>query len=159
MLVPMLAPMMMPIACATFIMPEFTKPTTMTVVADEDCMIAVTAVPKSTPLIGVFVSLYNISSSFSPAAFFSPSPIRDIPNRKSATPLSNDKIDVIPMSIFFLRSNQILHSFSVSLLCIYSVSFILRSISNPILQHLNHSRFRKACKASIQILSPPCPSR
>ena len=34
-LVPILAPIMIPIACATFIMPEFTKPTTITVVADE----------------------------------------------------------------------------------------------------------------------------
>ena len=45
-LVPMLAPMMIPIACATFIIPEFTKPTTITVVAEEDWMIAVTAVPS-----------------------------------------------------------------------------------------------------------------
>ena len=98
---------MIPIACATFIIPEFTKPTTMTVVAEEDCMIAVTAVPSKTPLIGVLVSLYKISSSFSPAAFLSPSPMRDMPNRKSATPLSNDKIDVIPMSIFILRNRSI----------------------------------------------------
>jgi len=56
-LVPMLAPMMIPIACATFIIPEFTKPTTITVVAEEDWMIAVTAVPSSTPFNGVFVSL------------------------------------------------------------------------------------------------------
>lgn len=69
MLVPIFAPMMMPIACATFIMPEFTKPTTMTVVAEEDCMIAVTAVPRRTPLIGVLVSLYKISSSFSCSLF------------------------------------------------------------------------------------------
>ena len=35
-LVPMFAPMMIPIACATFIIPEFTKPTTITDVADDD---------------------------------------------------------------------------------------------------------------------------
>ena len=34
--VPMLAPMMIPIACATFIIPEFTNPTTITVVAEDD---------------------------------------------------------------------------------------------------------------------------
>ena len=34
--VPMLAPMMMHTACCHFIMPELTKPTTMTVVAEED---------------------------------------------------------------------------------------------------------------------------
>ena len=34
--VPMLAPIIMPTACASFIIPELTKPTTITVVADED---------------------------------------------------------------------------------------------------------------------------
>ena len=34
--VPMLAPMMMPMALASFMIPELTKPTTMTVVAEED---------------------------------------------------------------------------------------------------------------------------
>ena len=35
-LVPIFAPMIIPIDCATFIIPEFTNPTTITVVADED---------------------------------------------------------------------------------------------------------------------------
>ena len=34
--VPTFAPMMIPIACESFIIPELTKPTTITVVADED---------------------------------------------------------------------------------------------------------------------------
>ena len=34
--VPTLAPMMMPTVCSSFITPEFTKPTTITVVAEED---------------------------------------------------------------------------------------------------------------------------
>ena len=34
--VPILAPMIIPIACDSFIIPEFTKPTTITVVADDD---------------------------------------------------------------------------------------------------------------------------
>ena len=34
--VPILAPMMIPTACDSFIIPEFTNPTTMTVVADDD---------------------------------------------------------------------------------------------------------------------------
>ena len=93
-------------------------------------MIAVTAVPRRTPLIGVLVSLYKISSSFSPAAFFSPSPIRDMPNRNRATPLSNDKIDVMPMSFSFLRSCQLL-SFSYKFFAIplsYHSSIISDSI-------------------------------
>ena len=35
-LVPMIAPIIMDIACFIFIIPEFTKPTTITDVADED---------------------------------------------------------------------------------------------------------------------------
>ena len=52
-LVPMRAPSIMATACSSFIMPEFTKPTTITEVADEDWIIAVTAVPRKTPFSGV----------------------------------------------------------------------------------------------------------
>ena len=48
-LVPRMAPSTMPMACLTFIMPELTKPTTMTEVADEDWMTAVTPVPSKMP--------------------------------------------------------------------------------------------------------------
>ena len=48
-LVPSMAPSTMPMACLTFIMPELTKPTTMTEVADEDWMTAVTPVPSKMP--------------------------------------------------------------------------------------------------------------
>lgn len=58
--VPMLAPMMMPTACVSFMMPEFTKPTTMTVVAEDDWITAVTPAPKRTALIGFDVSFSRI---------------------------------------------------------------------------------------------------
>ena len=45
-LVPRIAPRMTPIACLTFIIPEFTKPTVMTDVADDDWTTAVTPVPS-----------------------------------------------------------------------------------------------------------------
>ena len=48
--VPTFAPKMMPMVCDSFIMPEFTKPTSITVVADELWMIAVTAKPSRKPL-------------------------------------------------------------------------------------------------------------
>jgi len=44
-------------------MPELTKPTTITEVAEEDWITAVTPVPSRTPLMGVLVRLYNTSSS------------------------------------------------------------------------------------------------
>ena len=50
-------PMMIPIACFSFIIPEFTKPITITVVADEDWITLVTPVPSATPFSGVFVIL------------------------------------------------------------------------------------------------------
>ena len=110
MLVPILAPMIMPIACDTFIMPAFTKPTTITVVADDDWIIAVTAVPSRMPFSGVLVSLYKISSSLLPAAFFSPSPIRDMPNRNRATPLNSDRTSVNPsICSFSFSSVRTLH--------------------------------------------------
>ncbi len=59
--VPMLAPMMMPTACVSFMMPEFTKPTTMTVVAEDDWITAVTPAPKRTALIGFDVNFFKNS--------------------------------------------------------------------------------------------------
>ena len=56
MLVPMTAPMMIAIACRSFIMAELTKPTTMTLVADEDWITAVTPVPSKMPLSGLLES-------------------------------------------------------------------------------------------------------
>lgn len=49
--------MMMPIDWASVMTPELTKPTTMTVVADEDWMIAVTARPNRKPFHGLEVIL------------------------------------------------------------------------------------------------------
>ena len=68
------------------------------------------AVPSKIPFSGVFVSLYKISSSFSPAAFFKPSPIRDIPNKNSATPLNKDKISVNPSILLFSSSSVTISS-------------------------------------------------
>ena len=52
-LVPMTAPMMTAMACRSFIIPEFTNPTTMTLVAEELWITAVTPVPSKMPLSGV----------------------------------------------------------------------------------------------------------
>ena len=84
--VPIIAPIIIPIACFILIIPALTKPTTITEVADDDWIIAVTPVPSSTPLRGVLLNLYRITSSFPPATFFNPSPISCIPKRKSAIP-------------------------------------------------------------------------
>ena len=95
--VPMLAPMTMPTALASCMMPALTKPTTMTVVAEEDWITAVTSAPSSTPLTGLEVSLPSTVSSLLPATFFSPSPSRVMPNRKKASPPSSEMMSAIPM--------------------------------------------------------------
>ena len=56
MLVPITAPMIMAMAWRSFIMAELTKPTTITLVADEDWITAVTPVPSKMPLSGLLES-------------------------------------------------------------------------------------------------------
>ena len=70
--VPMLAPMITPIACVRFMIPAFTKPTTITVVADELWMTAVMAAPRNTPISLFFVRTSKIDFILLPAAFSSP---------------------------------------------------------------------------------------
>ena len=94
--VPRMAPSTMEIDCRTFIIPELTKPTTMTDVAEDDWITAVTPVPSRKPLTGLPVSRYRISSSLLPATCFSPSPISAMPNRNSAMPLNREITFEIP---------------------------------------------------------------
>ena len=84
--VPMFAPIIMPMALASFMIPEFTKPTTMTVVAEEDCMTAVTREPSRMPLNVVDVSLPRMVSNLLPATRLRPSPRSDMPKRKKPRP-------------------------------------------------------------------------
>ena len=86
MVVPMLAPMIMPIAWDNFIIPELTNPTTMTVVAEEDCITAVTPAPRSTALKRLEVRLSSICSSRPPDSLERPSPSTCIPYKNRARP-------------------------------------------------------------------------
>jgi len=99
MVVPILAPMMTPIAWLSVIRPALTNPTTMTVVADELWMIMVTRAPTMTPRKGVPVSMARIERIFSPAVFCRPSPICCIPNINRASPPNRAKIEC--MSMFY----------------------------------------------------------
>ena len=78
-LVPTLAPRMMGMDWTPFIMPEFTKPMTMIVVAEELWMAAVTPKPSKTPFSGVLLSRHRITSSLFPATRLRPSPMTDMP--------------------------------------------------------------------------------
>ena len=98
--VPIFAPMITPTAWDSFIIPEFTKPTTITVVADDDCITAVTPAPSNTALIGLDVRFSRIFSSLPPETFARPSPIAFIPYKNSARPPIN--VNILKKSMVIL---------------------------------------------------------
>ncbi len=77
--VPILAPIITLIDCVKSIKPAFTKPTTITVVAEELCIIAVTIVPSKTPITLFCVSAFKSCFILEPAAFCKPCAIICIP--------------------------------------------------------------------------------
>ena len=79
MVVPMWEPMITGMAWDRRMSPELAKPTSITVVADEDCTTAVTTIPRTTALNRLDVSFSNICSSLPPASFSSFSLIRLMP--------------------------------------------------------------------------------
>ena len=91
-----MAPRMTPMAWRSFIILALTKPTTMTEVAQEDWITAVTPVPSSTPFSVVLERRKRIGSSLLPETRLSPSPMRDMPNRNRATPHSREMTSVTP---------------------------------------------------------------
>ena len=86
--VPTFAPMMTLMACRSVISPELTKPTTMTVVADELWMMAVTPRPVRKPTSGLPVIWSSSERSLLPARRSSAEPIRLMPNKNSDKPPS-----------------------------------------------------------------------
>ena len=101
--VPILAPMMIQTAWFRVIIPELTKPTTMTVVAEEDWITAVMPAPTRTPRKRLAVSRSRISFILLPAAASRPELIICMPYRNSARPpkrLRRPETDIgIPPSI------------------------------------------------------------
>ena len=86
MVVPMLAPMMIPIDWVNDIKPAEMNPTTNTVVTDDDCTIEVTKAPAIAPVNRFVVSLERTFLSPSPAINLRASDIWSKPNRNSAKP-------------------------------------------------------------------------
>ena len=84
--VPILAPIMIPIAWDSDIIPAFTKPTTITVVALELWIIPVTTAPTKTPITTLLVRNPIIFFNCSPADFWSPSPIIFMPYKNNPNP-------------------------------------------------------------------------
>ena len=84
--VPIFAPIITPTVCDSCMMPELTNPTTITVVVDELCRMAVTTAPSNTPMTGFDVLLSNMPCSLLPDSVSSPFPNKFIPYRKRARP-------------------------------------------------------------------------
>ena len=98
----MLAPMITPMALLRDKSPALTKPTTITVVALEDWMTAVTSRPTSTAVNLLRVRASSRRFILLPAACSRPSPIVLIPNKNSPRPPSNEKTVVTSMRNFLL---------------------------------------------------------
>ena len=101
--VPILAPIIIPTACESCIIPELTKPTTITVVADDDCITAVTAIPSNTAIILLEVSFSSICSNLPPDSFAKESPMTFIPYKNKASPpaiVSTPKIFILHKLLF-----------------------------------------------------------
>ena len=77
--VPILAPIMTPMACVRLRSPELTKPMTMTSVAEELWIIKVTSTPTATAIKRLLVAFSRMTRSLSPAALRSPDDINVIP--------------------------------------------------------------------------------
>ena len=90
--VPMLAPITTGMAWRRCMMPELTKPTIITVVAEEDWITAVTPAPSSTPLTALSVSCSKTDFSRLPARFSKASPMTNMPYRNIARPPIRRKI-------------------------------------------------------------------
>ena len=108
MVVPIFAPMIIPTAPFSFKRPAFTSPTTITVVADDDCTAAVTNAPKSIPentFPVIFARTFSISP---PEAFSSPELNMVIPYKNRPSP------PAIPIMLKILKS---IHSFSCFFHC------------------------------------------
>ncbi len=90
--VPILAPIITPIACRSVINPALTKLTVITVVPELLWIRTVTRIPARTPISGLVVNLSRISRNLSPADLWSPSPIDLIPNRNIPNPPIKEKI-------------------------------------------------------------------
>ena len=126
--VPMFAPMMTPIDCASVINPAFTKLTTITVVALDDWMSAVIRIPVRTPITRFFVIAAKILRRRSPANFSRPSDIVFIPKRNNASDPTSEKMLIIN-SICILSYKFCCKDITILLRCCYvHVTILLQTV-------------------------------
>ena len=95
--VPTLAPIITLMACFRSISPEFTNPTTITVVAEELCITDVTPRPVRKPVILLVVSLLSKVLRAEPARLSRASPMMFIPKRNRHSPPIRESASKISM--------------------------------------------------------------
>ena len=102
-MVPTLEPIITPNESQKFTMPEFTRPTSITVMAEEDCMAMVIPAPKKKLKNWLLVTFFRVCSRAPPAMVSSPPDIIFMPNIKNARPpkssasISKTVVDVIKL--------------------------------------------------------------
>lgn len=114
MVVPIFAPIMTLMAFRSFNTRALTKPTTITVVAEEDCIAAVTKAPNATPLKTLLVTFSSVCSNRPPDTFSKLPPKRDIPYRNKANPpnsLITPKISKLLPHFAFPGGNRLFSTF------------------------------------------------
>ena len=120
MVVPILAPIMIHTAWLSDIRPEFTKPTVITVVAEDDWISAVMPAPTRIPIKRLVVSFSRICFILFPAAASRLLLIICIPYRNSARPPRRPKSNSTPIFYsFFLMNRVFLHYLYIDNICFF----------------------------------------
>ena len=101
--VPTFEPMITPTVCSSCMMPEFTSPTSITVIADEDWTAIVIPAPSARLLNGFDVIFLRVASSLPPAIFSKLCDITCIPKRKNASPPHRVHIENIFILLSYLN--------------------------------------------------------
>ena len=107
--VPTFAPMITFMPWRSVIIPEFTKPTTITVVADELCITAVKPSPVRNPVMTLPVIFSSSVRSLLPARRSSDCPMTFMPKRKRQSPPSKEsrlKISMFPIPSFSIHNRK-----------------------------------------------------
>ena len=89
-----MAPMITPKHCAAVMSPADAKPTSSTVVTDDDCVMAVIVMPENAAEKRLPVSFASRRRMLSPAMALSASVMKFMPSRKIASPPTRPRVSV-----------------------------------------------------------------
>ena len=126
--VPMLEPMMTPMVCPSSMTPEFTRPTSITVMAEEDWMAMVMPAPSSRLLKGLEVMRLSMRSSLPPAIFSRLLDMTVMPYKKNARPPQRVKTEKmsITASQFLSRKDRPHRPVDLSCVCCENIIYANR---------------------------------